>query len=223
MRPPKWRTPLAVTAAACILATTLQPGPATADEYTDGLPTVVDISPGAIATTDFITDNDAVTITVAGFLPGEEVRLDIVSTPKGIEAIHDSQRARADGTVTFPVGGPPGRPVNTYAGGYQVEITSEQSMNEGYLSESFSVLPVVPASGTDPGADTGAGAGDGTAGATKPVGSIGPLAKNGLQNPPSPGFSVIGVGLSLLVLVFASAAAAAVARRSQNSTTDDRQ
>lgn len=218
MRPSRWRTPLAVTAAACILGTTLQPGPAVADEFADGVPSVVDISPRAVATTDFITGNDAVTITATGFLPGEEVRLDIVSTPVGVEAIHDRKRARADGTVAFPIGGSPGRPINTYAGGYQAEITAEQSMDEAYLSESFSVLPVIPAAGTDTGiADTGAGD------ATSPVGSIAPQARNSLQVPPSPGFSVVGVGLSMLTLVFTSAATAVVARRSQRSMTDDRQ
>lgn len=213
MRPSRWRTPLAVTAAACILGTTLQPGPAVADEFADGVPSVVDISPRAVATTDFITGNDAVTITATGFLPGEEVRLDIVSTPVGVEAIHDRKRARADGTVAFPIGGSPGRPINTYAGGYQAEITAEQSMDEAYLSESFSVLPVIPAAG----ADTGAGE------STSPLGSIGPQSRSGLQVPPSPGFSVVGVGLSMLTLVFTSAATAVVARRSQRSMTDDRQ
>ncbi|MCF2574000.1 hypothetical protein [Brevibacterium sp. UCMA 11754] len=219
MRPPKWRIPLAITAAACILGTTLQPGPAAADEYADGVPSVVDVSPRALATTDFITDNQAVTITATGFLPGEEVRLDIASTPRGIETIHDRRRARADGTVTFPIGGPPGRPLNTYAGGYQAEISSEQSMDEEHLSESFSVLPVIPASDTDTGADTGAG----TGGATTQVGSIGPQARNGIQVPPSPGLSVLGIGLSMLTLVFASAATVVVARRSPKSTSDDRQ
>ncbi|TSI19459.1 hypothetical protein [Brevibacterium aurantiacum] len=213
MRPPKWRTPLAITATGCILGTALQPCPAAADEYADGEPTIVDVSPRALATTDFITDNEAVTITATGFLPGEEVRLDIASTPRGIEAIHDRRRARADGTVMFPIGGPPGRPLNTYAGGYQAEITSEQSMDEEHLSESFSVLPVIPTSDTDTGA--------GSAGATTPVGSIGPQARNGLQVPPSPGSSVFGIGLSMLALVFASAATAVVARRSPNSTSDD--
>ncbi|MCF2587079.1 hypothetical protein [Brevibacterium sp. UCMA 11752] len=215
MRPPKWRIALAITAAACILGTSLQPGPAAADEYADGVPRVIDISPRAVATTDFITDGEAVTITATGFLPGEEVRLEIASTPKGIEAIHDRRRARADGTVTFPIGGPPGRPLNAYAGGYQAEITSEQSMDDKHLRESFSVLPVIPTSGTDTGAGTGA--------ATTPVGSIGLQTSNGLQAPPSPGFSVFGVGLSMLTLVFAAAATAVVARKSPNSTSDDRQ
>ena len=215
MRASRWRTPLAVTAAACILGTTLLPGPAVADEYADGVPTVVDIRPRAVATTDFITDNDAVTITATGFLPGEEVQLDIVSTPPGVEAIHDRRRARADGTVAFAIGGSPGRPINTYAGGYQAEVTSEQSMDEEYLSESFSVLPVIPASG----ADTGAGSG----GATTRMGSIGPFARHGLQVSPSPGLSVVGVGLSLLTLIFTSAATGVVARRTQKSATDDRQ
>ncbi|WP_193078522.1 hypothetical protein [Brevibacterium aurantiacum] len=215
MRASRWRTPLAVTAAACILGTTLLPGPAVADEYADGVPTVVDIRPRAVATTDFITDNDAVTITATGFLPGEEVQLDIVSTPPGVEAIHDRRRARADGTVAFAIGGSPGRPINTYAGGYQAEVTSEQSMDEEYLSESFSVLPVIPASGADTGAGTG--------GATTRMGSIGPFARNGLQVSPSPGLSVVGVGLSLLTLIFTSAATGVVARRTQKSATDDRQ
>ncbi|SDS72558.1 hypothetical protein SAMN04489751_2697 [Brevibacterium sandarakinum] len=214
MRPSKWRIPVAVTASACILGTGLQADPALAHEYEDGLPTVIDVSPRAVATTDFITDNDAVTLTATGFLPGEKVRLDIASTPTGIEAIHDRKRARADGTVTFPIGGSPGRPTNTYAGGYQAEITSEQSMAEGYLSESFSVLPVIPADGTHAGTETG--------GATPPIGRIGPRANNGLHIPPGPGFSVIGVGLSLLALIFTSAATAVVARRSQKSTTHDR-
>ncbi|WP_193073202.1 MULTISPECIES: hypothetical protein [unclassified Brevibacterium] len=215
MRASRWRTPLAVTAAACILGTTLLPGPAVADEYADGVPTVVDIRPRAVATTDFITDNDAVTITATGFLPGEEVQLDIVSTPPGVEAIHDRRRARADGTVAFAIGGSPGRPINTYAGGYQAEVTSEQSMDEEHLSESFSVLPVIPASGADTGAGTG--------GATTRMGSIGPFARNGLQVSPSPGLSVVGVGLSLLTLIFTSAATGVVARRTQKSATDDRQ
>lgn len=215
MRASRWRTPLAVTAAACILGTTLLPGPAVADEYADGVPTVVDIRPRAVATTDFITDNDAVTITATGFLPGEEVQLDIVSTPPGVEAIHDRRRARADGTVAFAIGGSPGRPINTYAGGYQAEVTSEQSMDEEYLSESFSVLPVIPASGADTGAGTG--------GATTRMGSIGPFARNGLHVSPSPGLSVVGVGLSLLTLIFTSAATGVVARRTQKSATDDRQ
>ncbi|MBM6589267.1 hypothetical protein [Brevibacterium sp. RIT 803] len=213
MRSPNWRTPSAVMAAACILGTTLHPGSAAAADYADGVPTIVDVSPRALATTDFITDNEAVTITATGFLPGEEVRLNIASTPRGIEAIHDRRRARADGTVTFPIGGPPGRPLNTYAGGYQAEITSEQSMDEEQLSESFSVLPVIPAGDTD--------AGTGTGGATTPAGSIGSQARNGLQVPPSPGFSVFGIGLSMLTLVFASAATVVVARRSPNSTSDD--
>ena len=215
MRPPKWRIALAITAAACILGTSLQPGPAAADEYADGVPRVIDISPRAVATTDFITDGEAVTITATGFLPGEEVRLDIASTPRGIEAIHDRRRARADGTVTFPIGGPPGRPLNAYAGGYQAEITSEQSMDDKHLRESFSVLPVIPTSGTETGAGTG--------GATKPVGSIGLQTGNELQAPPSPGLSVFGVGLSMLTLVFAAAATAVVTRKSPNSTSDDRQ
>lgn len=215
MRASRWRTPLAVTAAACILGTTLLPGPAVADEYADGVPTVVDIRPRAVATTDFITDNDAVTITATGFLPGEEVQLDIVSTPPGVEAIHDRRRARADGTVAFAIGGSPGRPINTYAGGYQAEVTSEQSMDEEHLSESFSVLPVIPASGADTGAGTG--------GATTRMGNIGPFARNGLQVSPSPGLSVVGVGLSLLTLIFTSAATGVVARRTQKSATDDRQ
>lgn len=206
---------MAVTASVCILGTILQPCPAVADEYADGVPTIVDVSPRAVATTDFVTDNDAVTVTATGFLPGEEVRLDIVSTPTGIEAIHDRKRARADGTVTFPIGGSPGRPTNAYAGGYQAEITSEQSMDEEYLSESFSVLPIIPATGADTGAGTG--------GATTPIGSIGPRTRNGIQVPPGPGFSVIGVGLSMLALIFTSAATAVVTRRSRKSMTDDRQ
>lgn len=123
-----------MAAAACILGTTLQPGAAVADEYADGTPRIAGISPRAVATTDFITDNDAASVMVTGFLPGEEVQLDIVSTPTGIEAIHDRKRARADGTVTFAIGGSPGRPISTYAGGYQAEITSTQSVNEKYLS-----------------------------------------------------------------------------------------
>lgn len=223
MRPSKWRVPVAVTAFACILGTSLQTGPALAHEYAHGLPTVVDVSPRAVATTDFITDNDAVTLTATGFLPGEEVRLDIASTPSGIEAIHDRKRARPDGTVTFRIGGSPGRPTNAYAGGYQAEITSKQSMAEGYLSESFSVLPVIPADGTHAGSETGgAHTGGGTNGATPPIGRIGPRASNGLHIPPGPGFSVIGVGLSMLALIFTSAATAVVARRSQKSMTHDR-
>lgn len=215
MRPSRWRTPLAVTAAACILGTTLLPGPAVADEYADGVPTVVDISPQAVATTDFITDNAALTITATGFLPGEEVQLDIVSTPTGIEAIHDRRRAQADGTVAFPIGGSPGRPINTYAGGYQAEITSKQSLDKDYLTESFSVLPVIPSNGADTGAGTG--------GATTPLESSGLHAKNGFQVSANPSPSAIGVGLSILTLVCISAATAVVARRTQKSATDDQQ
>ena len=214
MRPSLWRATLAVTASASILGTLLLPGPTLANEYVGGVPAIVDISPRAVATTDFIAHDDAVTLTAAGFLPGEEVRLDIVSTPRGVQAIHDSKRARADGTVTFPIGGSRGRPTNSYAGGYQAKITSEQSMDDGHLSDSFSVLPVIPTAG----ADTGAGNG----GATSPIGSIGPRTTNGIHVPPGPGFSTIGVGLSMLALVFTSAATAVVARRSQKSRTDDR-
>lgn len=213
MRPIHWRTLVSMSASACMLGALLAPAPAAADEDASALPTIVEVSPRAVATTDFVTENDAITLTAAGFLPGEEVRLDIASTPRGIEAVHDSRRARADGTVTFPIGGSRGRPSNNYAGGYLAEITSGQSMDEEYLSESFSVLPVVPADG----ADTGAGAG----GATTPIGSIGPRAKNGIEIPSGPGFSVIGVGLSLLVLVVTSAATAVMTRKSQRSMTDD--
>lgn len=214
MRPSLWRATLAVTASAGILGTLLLPGSALADENADGVPAIVDISPRAVATTDFITSNDAVTLTATGFLPGEEVRLDIVSTPRGIQAIHDSKKARADGTVTFPIGGSLSRPTNSYAGSYQAEITSEQSMDDGHLRDSFSVLPVIPAAGADTGAGTG--------GASSPVGSIGPRTKNGIQIPSGSGFSAIGVGLSMLALIFTSAATAVVTRRSQKSTTNDR-
>ena len=213
MRPSQWRTPLAVTASASILATLLLPGPAMAAESGDAVPTIVDVSPRAVATTDFISENDAVTVTATGFLPGEEVRLVVASTPRGIEAIHDRKRARADGTVTFSLGGSPGRPTNSYSGSYQTEITSGQSMDEGHLSESFSVLPVAPTTGSNTGASTG--------GSSTSAGSIGYRATNGIRVPSTPGFSVIGVGLSLLALVFTSAAAAVVAQRSQKSRAND--
>lgn len=215
MRPPQWRTPLPVTASASILATLLLPGPAVADEYADGVPTIVDVSPRTVATNDFIAENDAVTVTATGFLPGEEVRLVVVSTPRGIEAIHDSRRARADGTVTFPIGGSSGGPSNSYSGSYQAEITSDQSKHEGHLSETFSVLPAVPADGAKTGAGTG--------GASVPAGSMDCRAMNGIRVPPGPGFSVIGVGLSLLALVFTSAATAVVTQKSQKSMANDGQ
>lgn len=213
MRPSQWRTPLAVTASASILAALLLPGPAVADEYGHAVPTIVDVSPRAVGATDFIGENDAVTVTATGFLPGEEVHLVVASTPRGTGAIHDRRRARTDGTVTFSIGGSPGRPTNSYSGSYQAEITSGQSMDEGHLSESFSVLPVVPATGTNTGASRDE--------ASTSARSIGYRAANGIRVPSTPGFSVIGVGLSMLALVFTSAAAAVVTQRSQKSRAND--
>lgn len=149
MRALTWTTSATVTASACILGTLLLPNAASAHEYADDVPTVANVSPRAVSALDFIAGDDAVTVTANGFFPGEEVRIDIVSTSREIEAVHELKRARADGTVAISIGGSPGKPANAYAGEYQAKISSAQSMAEEFVRESFLVLPAVPAVGAE--------------------------------------------------------------------------
>lgn len=149
------RLPSLAAAAALGLPLTLglgQPPPAAADIPGTTPPQLIDIGPRTIASTDFVDEDAVVTIIADGYYPGEEVRLDVSSNPITVGDLHMSKHARADGTVSFSIGGVPGADPNLYAGDYRTEI---RSIVGPALVGTFSVDP---ATTVDTGLDTGVNA-----------------------------------------------------------------
>ncbi len=128
----------------------------------------ISIDPKQIAASDFVKEDEGVTITVQGFDEGEKVTLEVANGPEGVEGITLDETANENGAAAFSIYGTSASNPEAYLGKYDVEVTgANDTEDESALTGSFEVVADEDGSGGGSGGDDDGnndddgGAGDG--------------------------------------------------------------
>ncbi|MGO3177980.1 MAG: LPXTG cell wall anchor domain-containing protein [Brevibacterium linens] len=125
----------------------------------------ISIDPKEIAASDFVQEDEGVTITVKGFDEGEKVNLEVASGPEGVEGIELKETANENGAAAFSIYGTSAENAEAYLGKYDVEVTgANDTEDESALTGSFEAVADEDGSGGGSGGDDGGNNDDGGAG-----------------------------------------------------------
>ncbi|GAA1502510.1 S1 family peptidase [Brevibacterium permense] len=101
----------------------------------------ISIDPKEIAASDFVQEDEGVTITVKGFDEGEKVNLEVASGPEGVEGIELEETANENGAAAFSIYGTSAENPEAYLGDYDLEVTgANDTAEEEALTGQFDVL-----------------------------------------------------------------------------------
>lgn len=101
----------------------------------------ISIDPKEIAASDFVQEDEGVTITVKGFDEGEKVNLEVASGPEGVEGIELEETANENGAAAFSIYGTSAENPEAYLGDYDLKVTgANDTAEEEALTGQFDVL-----------------------------------------------------------------------------------
>ncbi|AMT93662.1 hemagglutinin [Brevibacterium linens] len=124
----------------------------------------ISIDPKEIVASDFVKEDEGVTITVKGFDEGEKVNLEVASGPEGVEGIELEETANENGAAAFSIYGTSAENPEAYLGKYDVEVAgANDTEDESALTGSFEVVADEDGSGGGTGGDDDGNNDDGDA------------------------------------------------------------
>src|SRR5699024_467958 len=101
----------------------------------------ISVDPKEIAASDFVKEDEGVTITVKGFDEGEKVTLEVASGPENVKGITLEETANENGAAAFAIYGTSASDPSAYLGKYDVEVTgANDTEDEDALTGSFEVV-----------------------------------------------------------------------------------
>ena len=101
----------------------------------------ISIDPKQIAASDFVKEDNGVTITVKGFDEGEEVTLKVANGPEGVEGIELNETANENGAAAFSIYGTSAENPEAYLGKYDVQVSgANDTEDESALTGAFEVV-----------------------------------------------------------------------------------
>ncbi|WP_350271137.1 trypsin-like serine protease [Brevibacterium sp. CBA3109] len=101
----------------------------------------INVDPKEIVASDFVKEDEGVTVTVKGFDEGEKVTLKVASGPENVEGITLDETANENGAAAFSIYGTSETDPSVYLGKYDVNVTGANDTDEEKaLAGSFSVV-----------------------------------------------------------------------------------
>ena len=101
----------------------------------------ISIDPKQIAASDFVKEDQGVTITVQGFDEGEKVTLEVANGPEGVEGIELNETANENGAAAFSIYGTSAENPEAYLGKYDVQVSgANDTEDESALTGAFEVV-----------------------------------------------------------------------------------
>jgi LPXTG-motif cell wall-anchored protein len=173
----------------------------------------ISIDPKQIAASDFVKEDNGVTITVKGFDEGEKVTLEVANGPEGVEGIKLDETANENGAAAFSIYGTSAENPEAYLGKYDVEVTgANDTEDESALTGSFEVVADEDGSGGGSGGDGDGNNDDGNA-----DGGAGDGNGDGGSDLPRTGAELTGLAAGAGLLVVGGTAVVLTMRRKNNN------
>ncbi|MGJ5723044.1 LPXTG cell wall anchor domain-containing protein [Brevibacterium sp. H602] len=178
----------------------------------------ISIDPKQIAASDFVKEDNGVTITVKGFEEGEEVNLEVASGPEGVEGIELEETANENGAAAFSIYGTSAENPEAYLGKYDVEVTgANDTEDESALTGSFEVVADEDGSGGGSGGDDDGNNDDGNADGGAGDGNDDDGNGDGGSDLPRTGAELTGLAAGAGLLLVGGAAVVLTMRRKNNN------
>ncbi|WP_209325219.1 LPXTG cell wall anchor domain-containing protein [Brevibacterium renqingii] len=101
----------------------------------------ISVDPKEIAASEFVKEDEGVTITVKGFDEGEKATLKVASGPENVKGITLKETANENGAAAFAIYGTSKSDPSAYLGKYDVQVTgANDAEDEDALTGSFEVV-----------------------------------------------------------------------------------
>ncbi|WP_344331463.1 hemagglutinin, partial [Brevibacterium marinum] len=101
----------------------------------------INVDPKEIVASEFVKEDEGVTVSVNGFEEGEKVTLEVASGPENVEGITLDETANENGAAAFSIYGTSETDPSVYLGKYDVKVTGANDTDEEKaLNGSFNVV-----------------------------------------------------------------------------------
>ena len=178
----------------------------------------ISIDPKQIAASDFVKEDEGVTITVKGFDEGEKVTLEVANGPEGVEGIELEETANENGAAAFSIYGTSAENPEAYLGKYDVEVTgANDTEDESALTGSFEVVADEDGSGGGSGGDDDGNNDDGDADGGSGDGNDDDGNGDGGSDLPRTGAELTGLAAGAGLLLVGGTAVVLTMRRKNNN------
>ena len=172
----------------------------------------ISVDPKEIAASDFVKEDEGVTITVKGFDEGEKVTLEVASGPENVKGITLEETANENGAAAFAIYGTSASDPSAYLGKYDVEVTgANDTEDEDALTGSFEVVADEDGNGGGTGGDD-----DGSSDGNDDDGN-GDGSGDGGSDLPRTGAELTGLAAGAGLLVVGGTAVVLTMRRKRNN------